>query len=56
MYYIFNESTMVIEAFHLNRDDVIYYAEIMFDRSFKSFRLARKALNEVDYDIVGRFN
>ena len=55
MYNIFNESTMMIEAYHLNRNEVIYYAETMFDKSFKNFRHALKALNNVDYDVVGRF-
>ena len=55
MYNIFNENTMTIEAYHLNRNEVIYYAETMFDRSFKNYRQAVKALNDVDYDVVGRF-
>jgi len=56
MYNIFNENTMTIEAYHLNRNEVIYYAETMFDKSFKNYRHAVKALNDVDYDVVGRFN
>ena len=30
-------------------------AQQLFDRTFKNFRHALKALNNVDYDVVGRF-